>query len=197
MATPQHMEFPGQGSDPSHNCNLWGSCSDTRSLTHYAGQGIEPASQRSRDAANPVAPQQKLQDQNLFKSKCWLERVQRKKEPSYPVGGNINWCQTVENSMEVPQKPKNRGTIWSCNPTPGHTDKMKTLIWKDTCTPMFTATLLTITKTWKQPKWPSTEDWLKKMRWCTYIYSGILASHSENNAIMPFAATQMEIALSH
>ena len=46
--------------------------------------------------------------------------------------------------------------------------KKKTLIWKDTCTPMFTAALLTIAKTWKQPKCPSTEEWIKKM-W--YIYT--------------------------
>ena len=39
----------------------------------------------------------------------------------------------------------------------------KTMIRKDTCTPMFTAVLFTIVKTWKQPKCPSTEEWIKKM----------------------------------
>ena len=34
---------------------------------------------------------------------------------------------------------------------------------------MFTATLFTITRTWKQPKCPSTEERRKKM-WCVYIY---------------------------
>ena len=34
-------------------------------------------------------------------------------------------------------------------------------------TPMFTAALFTIAKTWKQPKCPSTDEWIKKM-W--YIY---------------------------
>ena len=33
---------------------------------------------------------------------------------------------------------------------------------------MFIAALFTIAKTWKQPKWPSTEGWIKKM-W--YIYA--------------------------
>ena len=33
-------------------------------------------------------------------------------------------------------------------------EKMKTLIWKDTCTLMFTAALFAIAKTWKQPKHP-------------------------------------------
>ena len=41
--------------------------------------------------------------------------------------------------------------------------KVKTLILKDTCTPMFTAALFTIAKTWKQPKCTSTEEWIKKM----------------------------------
>ena len=39
----------------------------------------------------------------------------------------------------------------------------KTTTLKDTCTPMFIAALLTITKTWKQPKCPSTEEWIQKM----------------------------------
>ena len=34
---------------------------------------------------------------------------------------------------------------------------------KDTCTPMFLAALYTIAKTWKQPKCPSTEEWIKKI----------------------------------
>ena len=39
----------------------------------------------------------------------------------------------------------------------------KTVIQKDTCTPTVTAALFTIVKTWKQPKCPSTEEWVKKM----------------------------------
>ena len=41
-------------------------------------------------------------------------------------------------------------------------------IQKDTCTPMFIAALFTIAKTWKQPKCPLTDEWIKKM-W--YIYT--------------------------
>ena len=37
-----------------------------------------------------------------------------------------------------------------------------------TCTPVFIAALLTIAKTWKQSKCPSTEEWIKKV-W--YIYT--------------------------
>ena len=37
-------------------------------------------------------------------------------------------------------------------------EKTKTLVQKDTFTPVFTAALFTIAKTWKQPKCPSTEN---------------------------------------
>ena len=52
--------------------------------------------------------------------------------------------------MEVPQKTKNRTTIRSSNSTSGYIylKKMKTLIQKDTCTPMFTVALFTIAKIW-------------------------------------------------
>ena len=46
---------------------------------------------------------------------------------------------------------------------------------KDTCTPMFIAALVTIAKTWKQSKCPSTDEWVKKM-WYMYTmeyYSAI------------------------
>ena len=39
----------------------------------------------------------------------------------------------------------------------------KSKFQKDTHTPMFTAALFTIAKTRKQPKCPSTEEWIKKM----------------------------------
>ena len=39
----------------------------------------------------------------------------------------------------------------------------KTIIWKDTWTPLLTTALFTIAKTWKQPKCPITNEWIKKM----------------------------------
>ena len=49
---------------------------------------------------------------------------------------------------------------------------------------MFIAALFTIAKTWKQPKCPSTEEWIKKM-WYIYIYNGLLLSCKKelNNVI--------------
>jgi hypothetical protein len=39
---------------------------------------------------------------------------------------------------------------------------------KGTCTPMFIAALFTIAKLWKQPRCPTTDEWIKK-RWYLYI----------------------------
>ena len=52
------MEFLGQGSDPSCSFDLscYCICSNTGSLTHSTGLGIEPVSQHSQDAANPIVP---------------------------------------------------------------------------------------------------------------------------------------------
>ena len=47
-----------------------------------------------------------------------------------------------------------------------HTEE--TRIEKDTCTPMFIAALFTIAKTWKQPRCPSTDEWIRDL-W--YIYT--------------------------
>ena len=51
----------------------------------------------------------------------------------------------------------------------------KTIIQKETCTPMFIAALFTIARTWKQLKCPTIDEWIKKM-WYPYTveyYSAI------------------------
>ena len=44
----------------------------------------------------------------------------------------------------------------------------KTRIERDTCTLMFTAALFATARTWKQPRCPSEEEWIRKL-W--YIYT--------------------------
>ena len=39
----------------------------------------------------------------------------------------------------------------------------KAIIGKDTCTRVLIAGLFTVARTWKQPKGPLTEEWIKKM----------------------------------
>ena len=56
---------------------------------------------------------------------------------------------------------------------------------------MFIEALFTIARTWKQPKYPSAEEWITKM-WNTYTvnyYSAI------KNKTMPFAATWMDLEI--
>ena len=57
---------------------------------------------------------------------------------------------------------------------------------------MFIAALFTIAKTWKHPKCPSTDEWIKKM-W--YIYTMEYYSAIKKNEIMPFIATWMQLEI--
>ena len=52
--------------------------------------------------------------------------------------------------------------------------------------------LFTIAKTRKQPKCPSTEEWIKKI-W--YIYTMEYYSVIKKNEIMPFAATWLDLEI--
>jgi len=86
-------------------------------------------------------------------------------------------------NIELPHNP----TILLLGIYPG-----KTSIQKDTCSPMLTAALFTIAKTWKQPKCPLTEEWIKKM-W--YIYTMEYYSAIKMKEIISFAATWMQIEI--
>ena len=57
------------------------------------------------------------------------------------------------------------------------------MLWDDTCIPTFTAALFTIAKTWKQPKCPLTETWIKM--W--YLYNWIFSSVQLLSRVLLFA----------
>ena len=55
----------------------------------------------------------------------------------------------------------------------------ETKIERDTCIPLFIAAIFAIARTWKQPRYPSTDEWIKKL-WYIYTvehYSAINKEH--------------------
>ena len=59
------------------------------------------------------------------------------------------------------------------------THPKETRIERDTCTPVFTAALFTIARTWKQPRRPLADEWIRKLR---YIYTMEYYSAIKKNA---------------
>ena len=58
----------------------------------------------------------------------------------------------------------------------------ETRIERDTGTPMFIVALFTTDRTWKQPRCPSTDEWIRKL-WCIYTmeyYSAIKKNTCES-----------------
>ena len=93
-----------------------------------------------------------------------------KREPSYTAGGNINLYSHYGRHYGDSLKKKTLGLKPQYDPAllllGIYPEETKTE--KDTYTPMFIAALFTIAETWKQPRCPSAEEWIKKM-W--YIYT--------------------------
>ena len=63
LAVQQHMEFPGQGSDPSRATVVTYAAATAmpNPLTHCARPGIKAVSWHFGDTSHPVVPQQELQ----------------------------------------------------------------------------------------------------------------------------------------
>ena len=64
------------------------------------------------------------------------------------------------------------------------------LMHRGPCTPMFIAALSTIATLWKEPKCPSTDEWIKKLR---FIHTMGYYLAMRKNEIWPFVATWMEL----
>ena len=102
--------------------------------------------------------------------------------------------------MEVPQKIKIElpydPAITLLGIYPKHTGM---LMHRGTCTPMFIAALSTIAKLWKEPKCPSTNEWIKKL-WFIYTMEYYMAMRKNEMKILhgnekewSFVATWMEL----
>ena len=69
---------------------------------------------------------------------------------------------TMEDGMEIPLKLGIKPPYDPAIPLLGiYPEEIKTE--KDTCTPVFIAALFAIARTWKQPRCPSTDEWIKNL----------------------------------
>jgi len=85
---------------------------------------------------------------------------------------------TMENSVEIVKKLEIELPYDPAIPLLGiYTEE--TRIERDTCTPIFIAALFTIVRTWKQPRCPSADKWIRKL-W--YIYTMEYYSAIKKNA---------------
>ena len=120
-----------------------------------------------------------------------LGRVWRNRNPPVLLGEMQVGVATIESSIEGPLKAKNRATIWPSSTTPG-IDPEKMGIQKDACTSVFKAALSAIARTWRQPKCPSTAEWIKKM-WS--IYTVEYYSAVKGNETVPFAEMCIDLEI--
>ena len=61
----------------------------------------------------------------------------------------------------------------------------KTIIQKDTYTPVFTAALFTIARTWKQPTCPSADEWIRKLWYiCKMEYYSAIKKNTFQSVLM-------------
>ena len=67
----------------------------------------------------------------------------------------------MEDGMEIPLKLGIKPPYDPAIPILGIYPE-ETKIEKDICIPLFIAALFTIARTWKQPRCPSTDEWIKK-----------------------------------
>ena len=107
-----------------------------------------------------------------------LERVWRKGNPLKLLVGMQTSTATMENSVEIPLKLQIELPYDPAIPLLGiHTKE--TRIERDTCAPMFITALFIIARTWKQPRCPSADEWIRKL-W--YIYTMEYYSAIKKNA---------------
>ena len=96
-----------------------------------------------------------------------LERVWRKGNPLTLLVGMQTSTATMENMWRFLKKLEIELPYDPAIPLLGiHTKE--TRIERDTCIPMFIATLFIIARTWKQPRCPSADEWIRNL-W--YIYT--------------------------
>ena len=106
-----------------------------------------------------------------------LERVWRKGNPLTLLVGMQTSTATMENSVDILKKLELELPYDPAIPLLSiHTEE--TRIERDTCTPMFTAALFIIARTWKQPRCPLADKWIRKL--CSIYIMEYYSAFKEN-----------------
>ena len=107
-----------------------------------------------------------------------LERVWRKGNPLTLSVGMQTSTAAMENSVRFLKKLEIEPPYDPAIPLLGiHTKETRSE--RDTCTPVFIAALFIIARTWKQPRCPSADEWIRKL-W--YIYTMEYYSATKKNS---------------
>ena len=91
-----------------------------------------------------------------------------RREPYFTVGGNVSWYSHYGGEYGGFLKKLEVKLSWDSTIPTLDIYQKKTVSEKDTWTPVFTAELCTVAKTWKQPRCLSTDEWINKLQ---YIYT--------------------------
>ena len=119
-----------------------------------------------------------------------LARMWRKRNTP-PLFVGLQACTTtLEISLAVPQKIEHSTTGGSCNTSLDIYPEYVPTGKKDTCSTMFIAALFIIARSWKEPRCPSTEEWIQKI-W--YIYTMEYYSAIKKNEFMKFLGKWMDL----
>jgi hypothetical protein len=101
-----------------------------------------------------------------------------------------NWNPGIQGQRDDNYTDKNSSSLNLAEGLPSLLNPEQSEMEPNTCTPMFIAALFTIAKLWKQPRCPTTDEWIKKM-W--YLYTMEFYAAMKKIEMLSFAGKWMEL----
>jgi hypothetical protein len=117
-----------------------------------------------------------------------VEKKEQRNTPPLLVGLQTGTTNHSGNQLVVSKKIENRSTQRSSNTTLENIPRKCT--HRGVCSTMFIVALFVIARSWKKPRYPTTEEWIQKM----FIYTMGYYSAVKNKDILTFAVKRMELA---